>query len=108
MARYGEGAPRPAGTVLTVTFRIGNQTILALNGGPQHAGFSEAISLQIDCGGQDEVDRLWSALSAGGEEGRCGWLKDRHELSWQVVPRRLRELLGDKIHDGLSGRCRRC
>jgi predicted 3-demethylubiquinone-9 3-methyltransferase (glyoxalase superfamily) len=94
VARYGEGAPRPAGTVMTVTFELDGQRFLALNGGPQFA-FSEAVSFQVDCQTQDEVDAYWNALGDGGEEGPCGWLKDRYGLSWQIVPARLSELLSD-------------
>jgi predicted 3-demethylubiquinone-9 3-methyltransferase (glyoxalase superfamily) len=92
VARYPAGAPRPEGTVMTVLFELDGQKYLALNGGPDFK-FNEAISLQIDCDGQDEVDAYWSKLSEGGEPGPCGWLKDRFGLSWQVVPRVLDELL---------------
>jgi predicted 3-demethylubiquinone-9 3-methyltransferase (glyoxalase superfamily) len=94
VARYGEAGPRPEGTVMTVTFELDGERFLALNGGPQYT-FSEAISFQVDCADQAEVDAYWSALSDGGEEGPCGWLKDRYGLSWQVVPARLSELLSD-------------
>jgi predicted 3-demethylubiquinone-9 3-methyltransferase (glyoxalase superfamily) len=94
VARYGEGAPRPAGTVMTVTFELDGQRFVALNGGPEFA-FSEAVSFQVDCQTQDEVDTYWNALGDGGEEGPCGWLKDRYGLSWQIVPARLSELLSD-------------
>ena len=82
---YGEAGPRPAGTVLTVEFELDGQSFTALNGGPQFK-FSEAISFQISCESQDEVDSYWSKLTEGGEEGPCGWLKDRFGVSWQVVP----------------------
>jgi predicted 3-demethylubiquinone-9 3-methyltransferase (glyoxalase superfamily) len=85
----------PAGMVLTVEFTLGGVQFIALNGGP-HYRFTEAFSIQIPCADQAEVDRLWAALSEGGSEGRCGWLKDRWGLSWQVVPVRLQELMGDK------------
>jgi predicted 3-demethylubiquinone-9 3-methyltransferase (glyoxalase superfamily) len=91
---YGEAGPRPAGTVLTVSFELDGQEFLALNGGPEFT-FSEAISFQVDCETQDDVDKYWNELSEGGEEGPCGWLKDRFGLSWQIVPKRLTELLGD-------------
>jgi predicted 3-demethylubiquinone-9 3-methyltransferase (glyoxalase superfamily) len=91
---YGEAGPRPAGTVLTVAFELDGRPFQALNGGPDYV-FTEAISLSIDCADQDEVDYYWDNLAAGGEEGPCGWLKDRFGLSWQVVPRRLVELLQD-------------
>ncbi len=94
VAYYGEAGPREAGSVMTVEFELDGQKFLALNGGPQFT-FSEAISFQVHCETQEEVDRFWSALSEGGEEGPCGWLKDRFGLSWQIVPQRLGELLGD-------------
>jgi predicted 3-demethylubiquinone-9 3-methyltransferase (glyoxalase superfamily) len=94
VARYGEAGPRPAGTVMTVSFELDGQKFVALNGGPEFT-FSEAISFQVDCETQAEVDSYWSQLSAGGEEGPCGWLKDRFGVSWQIVPRALSELLGD-------------
>ncbi|MGW1071860.1 VOC family protein [Streptomyces sp. NPDC002537] len=91
---YGEAGPRPAGTVMTVEFVLDGQDFIAINGGPQFS-FDEAISLLINCEGQEEVDYYWSKLSDGGEEGPCGWLKDRYGLSWQVVPAALPSLLGD-------------
>jgi predicted 3-demethylubiquinone-9 3-methyltransferase (glyoxalase superfamily) len=94
VTRYNEAGPREAGTVMTVLFELDGKRFLALNGGPDFT-FSEAISFQIDCADQDEVDHYWDALSAGGEEGPCGWLKDRFGVSWQVVPKRLPELLSD-------------
>src|SRR5262249_23593668 len=84
----------PAGMVLTVEFTLGGSHFVGLNGGPQYR-FTEAVSFQIACKDQAEVDRLWAALSDGGSEGPCGWLKDRWGLSWQVVPTRLHELLAD-------------
>jgi predicted 3-demethylubiquinone-9 3-methyltransferase (glyoxalase superfamily) len=85
----------PAGMVLTVDFRLNGQKVQGLNGGADFR-FNEAISFVIECEDQAEVDRLWDALTAdGGEPGPCGWLKDRFGLSWQVVPRRLNELVGD-------------
>jgi predicted 3-demethylubiquinone-9 3-methyltransferase (glyoxalase superfamily) len=92
--RYGEAGPGPAGTVMTVTFELEGQQFIALNGGP-HVTFNEAVSLFTSCADQDEVDRLWAKLSEGGEEGPCGWLKDRYGLSWQIVPKALGELLND-------------
>src|SRR4051812_43490348 len=92
--RHGPGGPAPEGTVLTVEFELDGQPLVALNGGPQYT-FSEAFSLQVSCESQEEVDRYWDALSEGGEKGPCGWLKDRFGLSWQIVPTRLPELLGD-------------
>jgi predicted 3-demethylubiquinone-9 3-methyltransferase (glyoxalase superfamily) len=94
VARYGEAGPREAGTVMTVSFELNGLEFLALNGGPDFK-FSEAISFQIPCEDQEEVDVYWNALSEGGEEGPCGWVKDKFGLSWQVVPTRLSELLGD-------------
>jgi predicted 3-demethylubiquinone-9 3-methyltransferase (glyoxalase superfamily) len=94
VAHYGEAGPRPAGTVMTVEFELDGQKFVALNGGPEFR-FSEAISFQVSCENQEEVDRYWTALSDGGEEGPCGWLKDRFGLSWQIVPTRLPELLSD-------------
>ena len=79
---------------MTVTFDLGGQRFVALNGGPEFT-FSEAVSFQVDCASQEEVDTYWATLSEGGEEGPCGWLKDRYGLSWQIVPRRLSELLAD-------------
>jgi predicted 3-demethylubiquinone-9 3-methyltransferase (glyoxalase superfamily) len=91
---YGEAGPGPAGTVLTVEFELDGQRFTAINGGPLFT-FDEAISFQIDCADQAEVDRYWSVLTEGGEESQCGWLKDRYGLSWQVVPVGMAELLGD-------------
>jgi predicted 3-demethylubiquinone-9 3-methyltransferase (glyoxalase superfamily) len=91
---HGEGGPGPAGSVLTVEFVLDGQDFLVINGGPQFT-FNEAISLSIDCADQAEVDYYWTKLTDGGEEGPCGWLKDRYGLSWQVVPRALPELLQD-------------
>ncbi|MEW9550061.1 VOC family protein [Nonomuraea sp. NPDC050783] len=87
------------GAVMTVEFELAGQRFLALNGGP-HFTFNEAVSLYVDCESQEEVDELWGKLTAdGGEESRCGWLKDRWGLSWQIVPRRLPELLNDPDPD---------
>jgi predicted 3-demethylubiquinone-9 3-methyltransferase (glyoxalase superfamily) len=95
VARYGEAGPREAGMVMTVDFELDGQPYLALNGGPEFT-FNEAISFQIDCADQDEVDYYWSKLSEdGGEEGPCGWLKDKYGVSWQVVPTALTELSND-------------
>jgi predicted 3-demethylubiquinone-9 3-methyltransferase (glyoxalase superfamily) len=94
VSHYGEAGPRAAGTVMTVNFELNGQEFLALNGGPDFT-FTEAVSFQVFCEDQDEVDRYWIALSEGGEEGPCGWLKDRFGLSWQIVPTRLTELLRD-------------
>ena len=95
IARYGEAGPGHKGTVMTVAFEINGQQFTAINGGPQFT-FSEAISFVVSCETQAEIDTLWGKLSAGGKESRCGWLKDRYGLSWQLVPTVLPELLGDK------------
>ena len=79
ISRHGDGGPRPAGTVMTVSFELDGLEFLALNGGPNYT-FSEATSFMISCADQDEVDRYWDALTEGGEEGPCGWLKDRFGL----------------------------
>ncbi|MEU1666389.1 VOC family protein [Streptomyces sparsogenes] len=92
--RYGEAGPGEPGTVMTVTFELAGQRFIALNGGPQFT-FTEAISLSVDCATQEEVDQLWERLGDGGEAGPCGWLKDKYGLSWQIVPRKLTELLRD-------------
>jgi predicted 3-demethylubiquinone-9 3-methyltransferase (glyoxalase superfamily) len=91
---YGSAGPRPEGTVMTVEFELDGRRFIALNGGPQFT-FSEALSFQVNCESQDEVDSYWSKLSEGGEEGPCGWLKDRFGLSWQIVPTVLPQLLSD-------------
>lgn len=93
-ARYSEAGPGPAGSVMTVEFELNGQRFVGLNGGPEFT-FNEAVSFQIDCADQAEVDHYWSSLTDGGEEGPCGWLKDRYGLSWQVVPEGLTELLLD-------------
>ena len=99
VARYGpagsEAAGRPEGSVMTVVFRLDGQDIVALNGGPEFR-FTEAVSLMVNCESQEEVDHFWERLSAGGEQGPCGWLKDRYGLSWQVVPTVLNEMLQDE------------
>jgi predicted 3-demethylubiquinone-9 3-methyltransferase (glyoxalase superfamily) len=93
--KYGEAGPGTPGSVMLVEFELAGQRYLALNGGPVYT-FNEAMSLSVDCDSQEEVDRLWSALTAdGGEEGPCGWLKDRYGVSWQIVPRRMTEMLAD-------------
>jgi predicted 3-demethylubiquinone-9 3-methyltransferase (glyoxalase superfamily) len=95
VSRYGAGAPFPAGTALMVEFRLFGQRFQALNGGPQYS-FSEAVSLSAACRDAAEVDHFWSALTAdGGQEGRCGWLKDRFGVSWQIVPDGLGSVLSD-------------
>ena len=92
--RYTEAGPRPAGMVMTVEFELNGQRFVGINGGPEFS-FSEAISFQIACETQDAVDYYWERLTDGGEEGPCGWLKDRYGLSWQVVPTGMEELFGD-------------
>ncbi len=94
VARYGSAGPRPEGMVMTVSFELDGQRFTALNGGPEFT-FNESISFEVECDTQDDVDAFWSKLSDGGEEGPCGWLKDRYGVSWQIVPRRLTELLQD-------------
>jgi predicted 3-demethylubiquinone-9 3-methyltransferase (glyoxalase superfamily) len=98
VSRYGKAGfeihGKPEGTAMTVSFRLAGQSFTALNGGPQYR-FSEAVSFQVSCETQAEVDHYWSRLGEGGEEGPCGWLKDRFGLSWQIVPTALPRLLGD-------------
>jgi len=94
VSHYTEGSPREAGMVMTVEFELDGQRFTGINGGPQFK-FDEAISFQVDCKDQDEVDRYWETLSACGEEGPCGWLKDRFGVSWQIVPSALPALLSD-------------
>lgn len=95
VTRYGEAGPGPKGTVMTAKFELDGQEFVALNGGPQFT-FSEAISFVVNCKTQQEVDELWEKLSAGGNKSRCGWLKDKYGLSWQVVPTVLPEMLQDQ------------
>ncbi|MDP8927195.1 MAG: VOC family protein [Actinomycetota bacterium] len=94
VTRYTEAGPRPAGMVMTVEFELDGQRFVGINGGPEFT-FDEAVSFQINCETQNEIDYYWERLSAGGQEGPCGWLKDRYGLSWQVVPTVLEELLAD-------------
>ncbi|MGP9019142.1 VOC family protein [Streptomyces sp. BR1] len=92
--RYTDAAPGKTGSVMTITFELAGQRYTALNGGPQNWSFNESISLAVTCEDQDEVDELWAKLTAdGGEEGPCGWLKDKYGLSWQIVPRQMQEIL---------------
>jgi predicted 3-demethylubiquinone-9 3-methyltransferase (glyoxalase superfamily) len=96
VSRYGEGGPGPKGSAMVVSFQLAGQTFAALNGGPIFK-FNEAISLVVDCESQEEVDTLWSKLTAnGGQESRCGWLKDKYGLSWQIIPARFMQLMQDK------------
>jgi predicted 3-demethylubiquinone-9 3-methyltransferase (glyoxalase superfamily) len=94
IARYGAAGPGPEGSVMAVSFELDGQRFVALNGGPQFT-FDEAISFQVSCETQEEVDYFWGKLSEGGQEGPCGWLKDKFGLSWQIVPTALMELLSD-------------
>lgn len=93
--RYGDAGPGPKGSVMSATFQLEGQDFYALNGGPQFT-FTPAISFFVSCETQSEVDELWEKLSAGGEKGRCAWLKDKFGLSWQIVPTALGKLLADK------------
>ena len=101
VARYGPDTPGPEGEAMTVEFTLDGTKYVGLNGGPQFT-FSEAISFQIMCADQDEVDHYWTRLSDGGREDQCGWLKDKFGLSWQVVPTRLYELLQDPDPDRVN------
>lgn len=95
VAHYPEGSPGPAGTVMTVEWELDGQRFVGINGGPQFT-FDEAVSFQVTCEDQAELDQLWDALLAGGgQESQCGWLKDRYGLSWQVVPGGMEELFSD-------------
>ena len=94
VTHYGEAGPRPVGTVMTVTFELDGQEFVALNGGPEFT-FDEAISFVIECKDQAEVDHYWNSLAEGGEEGPCGWVKDRFGLSWQVTPSVLDKMIAD-------------
>jgi predicted 3-demethylubiquinone-9 3-methyltransferase (glyoxalase superfamily) len=103
ITRYGEGGPRPKGSVMTVEFTLDRVDFVALNGGPQFK-FTEAISFSVNCETQDEIDYFWEKLSAdGGSTGRCGWLKDKFDLSWQVNP----VFLGDMLADPDAGKANR-
>lgn len=93
--RYGEAGPGPKGTVMGLTFQLCGQEFMALNGGPEFT-FTPAISLFVKCASQQEIDELWEKLSQGGQKQRCGWVKDKYGLSWQIVPTILGELLQDK------------
>jgi predicted 3-demethylubiquinone-9 3-methyltransferase (glyoxalase superfamily) len=93
ITHYTESTPGETGSVMTVEFQLAGQQFIALNGGPQFT-FTEAVSFAVACDGQAEIDRFWARLSEGGEEGPCGWLKDKYGLSWQIVPDELPQLLG--------------
>jgi predicted 3-demethylubiquinone-9 3-methyltransferase (glyoxalase superfamily) len=111
ISRYGEEGfeirGRPAGSVMTVEFEIEGQNFTALNGGP-HFKFNEAISFQIACETQEEIDHYWEQLSAGGEIQQCGWLKDKFGVSWQIFPAALPEMIGDSDKARRRGRCAPC
>ena len=98
VAHYPENSPGEAGTVMTVEFELDGQRLVGINGGPQFP-FTEAISLQIDCADQAEVDHYWERLTDGGEEVQCGWLKDRFGVSWQVVPQGMDAIFADPDKD---------
>jgi predicted 3-demethylubiquinone-9 3-methyltransferase (glyoxalase superfamily) len=95
VGRYGDAGPGPKGSAMSVTFQLDGQDFFALNGGP-HFTFTPAISFFVNCQTQEEVDDLWDKLSAGGEKNRCGWLRDKYGLSWQIIPSILSELLQSK------------
>ena len=95
ITRYGDAGPGPKGAVMSATFQLDGQEFMALNGGPQFK-FTEAISFFVNCETQEEVDELWEKLSEGGQKSRCGWLKDKYGLSWQIIPSALGKMLGDK------------
>ena len=95
VTHYGEAGPGPAGSVMTVRFALDGNEFVALNGGPEHYGFDESISFVVNCETEEQLDHYWSALSDGGEEIACGWLKDRYGLRWQIVPVGLSEVLED-------------
>jgi len=95
IARYGDAGPGPKGSVMTINFQLDGQEFIALNGGP-HFTFNESISFSVDCETQEEVDELWEKLSEGGQKSRCGWLKDKYGLSWQVNPTILGQMLSDE------------
>jgi predicted 3-demethylubiquinone-9 3-methyltransferase (glyoxalase superfamily) len=99
VTHYGSAGPRPEGTVMTVTFELNGQRFVALNGGPEYA-FTPAVSFQVMCETQAEIDRYWEALADGGEPGPCGWLQDRFGLSWQIVPTALPRLLSETDAEG--------
>jgi len=95
VTRYGDAGPAPKGSVMSATFQLEGQEFMALNGGPMFS-FTPAVSFFVNCETQEEVDELWEKLSEGGKKERCGWLKDKFGLSWQIIPSILGQLLGDK------------
>ena len=98
VTRYGSTGPGPEGSVMTAVFELEGQQFIALNAGPQFK-FTEAISFVVNCKSQEEIDYFWESLSAGGEKSRCGWLKDKFGLSWQVVPENMEDLISGKDPD---------
>ena len=98
VTRYGDAGPGPKGSVMTATFQLEGQEFFVLNGGPQFQ-FTPAISFFVNCETQEEVDELWEKLSAGGKKERCGWLKDKFGLSWQIIPTLLPDMLTDQDQD---------
>jgi len=94
VSRYGEGGPGPKGSVMVVTFQLEGQEFMALNGGPLFT-FTPAISFLVNCETQEEVDQLWEKLSEGGQKDRCGWLKDKYGVSWQIIPTALDKMMSD-------------
>jgi len=94
VTHYTEAGPRPAGTVMTVEFELDGQRFIGIDGGPEFE-FDEAVSFEIECEDQEEIDYYWDRLTEGGEESQCGWLKDRYGLSWQVVPTGMEEIFAD-------------
>lgn len=95
VSRYGDAGPGPKGSVMSATFQLEGQDFMALNGGPMFA-FTPAISFFVSCETQEEVDELWTKLCEGGEPNRCGWLRDKFGVSWQIIPDSLGKMLGDK------------
>lgn len=100
VTRYGEAGPREPGSAMLVRFELDGQPFVALNGGPADFSFNEALSFQIDCADQDEVDYFWQKLTEGGAEGNCGWLTDKYGVSWQVIPSALSDLVGGPDAEG--------
>ena len=98
VAHFGEAGPREAGMVVSVGFELDGHPFTAINGGPEFT-FDEAVSFMVDCADQDEVDRYWELLGAGGEESQCGWMKDRFGLSWQIVRAEMGEIMSDPDPD---------
>lgn len=95
VSRYGDAGPGPKGAVMSATFQLHGQDFIALNGGPQFS-FTPAISFFVNCENQEEVDEFWARFSEGGEPQRCGWIKDKFGLSWQIIPTALGRMLQDK------------